>query len=334
MLIFSGPRSVLPHPHEGDDGFVYNITSNWLRFRYEIMKIPPNGNSENPFSGTTIISKIPFSFTGPAYFHSFGISEHYFILIENPLVLSKLWKMFVMNFLKYSYLDILKWKPELKSRIHLIDRQTGQVVKTFLVENFFAFHHVNAYEEANKVVVDVCGYPDTTILNAFYMCSLKKGLKGVTYSTPLLRRYRLPIPDQPEIKPVALPTLPNGFHYETIHEGFELPRINYAYNGKKYRFAYGMQFKDKNYFLESLGKVDVETKEVFTWVEEHCYPSEPVFVAVPNAKEEDDGIVLSAVVGVLGKPSFLLFLDGKTFKEIARAVVPVKLALTFHGRHL
>ena len=300
------------------------------------MKIPPKSNSENPFSGTTIVSKVPFSFTGPAYFHSFGLSEHYFILVENPLVLSKLWKMFFMNFLKYSYLDILKWKPELKSRIHLIDRQNGTVIKTYLVENFFAFHHVNAYEEERNVIVDVCGYPDTTILNAFYMCNLRKGLKGVTYSTPLLRRYRLPIPTgfDENMEPTALPKLPSGFDYETIHNGFELPRINYAYNGKKYRYTYGMQFKDKNYFLESLGKVDVETKEVITWVEEHCYPSEPVFVAMPNAEEEDDGIVLSAVVGVLGKPSFLLFLDGKTFKEIARAVIPVKLALTFHGKNL
>ena len=299
------------------------------------MKIPPKSNSESPYSGTSIVAKVPFSFTGPAYIHSFGLSEHYFIIVENPLVLSKMWKMFFMNFLKYSYLDILKWKPELKSRMHLIDRQTGKTVKTFLVENFFIFHHVNAYEEDGNVVVDVCGYPDTTILKAFYMCNLRKGLEGVTYSTPDLRRYKLPIPTSlgKNMEPENLATLAGGQDYDILHGGFELPRINYAYNGKKYKFAYGMQFKDKNYFIESLGKVDVETKDVLTWYEEHCYPSEPVFVAAANAKEEDDGIVMSAVVGVLGKPSFLLLLDGKTFKEVARAVVPFRLGLTFHGKH-
>lgn len=300
------------------------------------MKIPPNSDSTSPFAGTSILAKVPFSFTGPAYFHSFGMTEKYFILIENPLVLSKLWKMCFMNFLKYSFLDILKWKPELKSRMHMIDRKTGKNVKTFLVDNFFAFHHVNAYEDANEIVVDVCGYPDTSILHAFYMCNLRNGLKGVSYSTPMLRRYRLTLPAclSENTEPECLPKLASGKDYVILHDAFELPRINYAYNGRKYKFAYGMQFKDNNYFLESLGKVNVETKEVVTWVEEHCYPSEPVFVAAPDAKEEDDGIVLSAVVGVLGKPSFLLFLDGKTFKEVARAIVPTGLALTFHGQHL
>ena len=301
------------------------------------MQIPPTGKPGNPYSGTKIVAKIPFSFSGPAYYHSFGMTENYFILIENPLVLSKLWKMLFMNLFKYTYLEVLKWKPELKSRLHVIDRQSGKTLKTYLAENFFAFHHVNAYEDAGNIVVDVCGYPDTTILNAFYMCNLRKGLKGVTYSTPMLRRYKIPIPSIPsgDTEPESLPKLrPNASDFEVIHDGFELPRINYAYNGKKYKFAYGMQFTDKNYFLESLGKVNVETKEAETWREEHCYPSEPVFIAAPNATEEDDGMVLSAVVGVLGKPSFLLFLDGKTFKEVARAVVPHRLALTFHGLHV
>ena len=333
---FSGPRSLLAHPHEDEDGTVYNVSINILKSRYDIIKIPRNSNSEDPFTGTTVVASVPFSFKSQAYIHSFGITEHYFILMENPLVMGQFWKLFLMNFLKLSFLDLLKWKPELKSRLHLVDRQSGELIKTVQLETFFAFHHANAYEEAGDVIVDVCGYPDTTILDALYMKNLRKGLKGVTYNTPMLRRYVLPVQKSLDAS-AEQEHLPKSYHgrdFDILCEGFEMPRMNYQYNGRRYKFLYGAVFADKNLFLSHLAKVDVDTKETAIWKEEHCFPSEPVFVAAPNAKEEDDGVVLSIIVGVLGKPSFLLFLDGKTFKELARAVVPFRLAMTFHGKHL
>ena len=308
-----------------------------MKSRYDIIKIPPKTDSDDPFTGTTVVASVPFSFKSQAYFHSFGITEHYFILMENPLVIGQHWKLFCMNFLKLSYLDLMKWKPELKSRLHLVDRLSGEVIKIVFVDNFFAFHHANAYEESGNVIIDICGYPDTTILDAFYMKNLRSGLKGMDYSTPLLRRYILPIHNFPKTSvedEEHLPKLHSGRDFDVLCDGFEMPRMNYLYNGRKYKFLYGAVFADKNFFLTHLAKVNVDTKEVTNWSEEHCFPSEPVFIAAPNATEEDDGIVLSVIVGVLGKPSFLLFLDGKTFKEVARAVVPFRLAMTFHGRHI
>ena len=324
---------MLAHPHQDADKYFYNVSSDWFKFKYEVIKVPPATNTTSPFSGAEIVANVPFSFTGPAYFHSFGMTENFFILIENPLVMKKFWKMLVMNFMKYSYLDVLKWRPELKSRMHLVDRKSGEVAKTYLVENFFTFHHINAYEEAGNLIVDVCGYPDASVVQAFYLHNLRSGMQHFKYAGPALRRYRLPIPDSGSRceNPVPLPMNSDGSEFEVILEGFELPRINYAYNTKKYKFAYGTVFRDNNFFLENIAKVNLETKAVIPWIEEHCFPSEPVFIPSPGATEEDDGIILSVVVGVLEKPSFLLFLDGKTFTEIARAVVPGRLALTFHG---
>ena len=78
----------------------------------------------------------------------------------------------------------------------------------------------------------------------------------------------------------------------------------------------------------------MKTKEVLTWEVDNCHPSEPVFVPRPNAESEDDGVILSAVVGVRGQRSFLLILDGKTMKEVGRAYVPFKLANLIHGEFL
>ena len=335
VITVAGPRSLLAHPHEDKDGTVYNVCTSVLKKRFEIMRIPAKVDDEDPFAGAKIVSRVPFSFGKQPYMHSFGITENYFILLENPFVLSKSWKVFFMNWFRLTFLDLMKWKPDLKSRIHVIDRKTGAIVKTTTTDPFFAFHHANAYEEAGKVIIDVSGYPDTSILDAFYMCNLRKGLEGVDYNTSVLRRYTVPLREVAAGSGQAesQPKLWNGQDFETICDGFEMPRINYAYSGRKYRFLFGVVFAENNIFLSHLAKVNVDTKEVTRWEVEHCYPSEPTFIAAPNATEEDDGIVLSIVVGVLGKPSFLLFLDGKTFKEVARAVVPHRLALTFHGQN-
>ncbi len=63
---------------------------------------------------------------------------------------------------------------------------------------------------------------------------------------------------------------------------------------------------------------------------ESC-PCEPVFVANPGGKEEDDGVVLTIVVDKKGTKSILVALDGKTLKEIARAALPQVYGLGPHG---
>ena len=70
------------------------------------------------------------------------------------------------------------------------------------------------------------------------------------------------------------------------------------------------------------------------WEEENCYPSEPVFVPSPDALKEDAGVLVSAVLGVRGKSSFLLFLNAETMTEIARANVSARLTPLFHGAFL
>ena len=79
-----------------------------------------------------------------------------------------------------------------------------------------------------------------------------------------------------------------------------------------------------------LPQINVDTMEVKIWQSENCYPSEPEFIASPNATKEDEGIILSAVLGVNGAKSFLLVLDAETMTELARAYVPDKLIPLFH----
>ena len=42
-------------------------------------------------------------------------------------------------------------------------------------------------------------------------------------------------------------------------------------------------------------KVDANTKKYVEWMEDRCYPSEPVFVPKPGGVAEDDGMLLDYV---------------------------------------
>lgn len=138
--------------------------------------------------------------------------------------------------------------------------------------------------------------------------------------------------------------------------GFELPTINYKhFNGKKYKYCYGSGVFERGVFANAVGtrhqmpfniteilfsnkicKLDVTTKEALIWREsETKYPGECQFIGRPGAVEEDDGIVLSIVLDSdETKPHFLLVLDAKTFKELARAEISRETAhvpASIHG---
>jgi carotenoid cleavage dioxygenase-like enzyme len=88
---------------------------------------------------------------------------------------------------------------------------------------------------------------------------------------------------------------------------------------------------ERGHFLDQLVKLDTVSKLKKTWYESGCFPSEPVFIERPGAKDEDDGVIVSAVVGTGGRKSFLLVLDAANFTELARAIVPGRLPQSSHG---
>lgn len=117
-------------------------------------------------------------------------------------------------------------------------------------------------------------------------------------------------------------------------EAIELPRINYERNNASdYQFAYGIAVNKQHPddFLNQLVKVDVRAKTARTWYEDGCYPGEPVFVAAPGARDEDEGVVLSVVLDGRKNASFLLVLDAASYIELARAEVSQHIPFGFHG---
>jgi beta,beta-carotene 9',10'-dioxygenase len=200
-------------------------------------------------------------------------------------------------------------------------RSTGHLVRTARTDALFAFHHVNAFEIADGLAVDVIVYPDATIIDQLYLARLRAG--APVDATGILTRFRVPLSGD---EPVT--------HRTLAPATLELPRINYAAcAGRPYRYVWGTGVQVQGDFLDSVAKIDTETGSVTHWYENGLYPGEPVFVPAPSGQVEDDGVLLSVVLDIDKDRSFLLVLDAATLEEKARAEVPHAIPFHFHGNY-
>ncbi len=246
----------------------------------------------------------------PAYMHSFGLTERWLVLAEFPLVVNPV----NLALSGRPYIENYHWKPELGTRFHLFDRRTGEHTGPFETEARFGFHHVNAYEDGDEVVVDICTFPDAQIIQDLYLEHLRAGKPA---APAYLERFTISLGSR-EVSAERL-----------IDESLELPRINYGRcNERPYRYAWGVGVGSG--WIDRIVKGDLHERSSTVWAEADSYPGEPVFVPAPDGENEDEGVLLSVVLGPNGN-SFLLVLDAASLEELARAEVPHHIPFGFHG---
>jgi beta,beta-carotene 9',10'-dioxygenase len=273
---------------------------------FEVPTLPAGGQAKPKVLASVAVSE-------PAYMHSFGLTERWFVLAEFPFVVNPP----ALALSGRPYIENYRWKPERGTRFTLVDRTTGTVIAGFETDACFGFHHVNAYEDDDQVVVDICTVPDAGIVEDLYLERLRG---GCALPQPQLTRFRLGVADRSVVR-------------ERIGEqGLELPRINYGRcNGRPYQYAWGNDLGASGWF-EKIVKIDVDDGATQLFSEPGCYPGEPVFVAHPQAEREDDGVLLSVVLDARSETSFLLVLDASDLSELARAEVPHHIPFGFHGQ--
>ena len=208
------------------------------------------------------------------------------------------------------------------SRILLVDRRRGGVAATFELDSAFVFHHINAFEDGDRVILDVCAHRDSSIVDAMYLENVRK--PGARIPQAVARRLTVE-PGRPRVR------------QRDLAEGnFELPRVDYsAVNGRRYRYAYGVGVRHprRSGFIDRLVKLDVRRGEQLGWQDHGAYPGEPIFVRRPGGRREDDGVLLSVVLDGRRRTSYLLVLDARDMSELARAAVPHHIPCGFHGIH-
>jgi carotenoid cleavage dioxygenase-like enzyme len=297
------------HPHIHNDE-ILNLTTRFGRVsNYRFMKLERERQPK-------LVAKQRVK--EPAYIHSFGMSPNYLILTEYPFVVNPLSILFHAK----PFIENFKWKPERGTNIYVFDRNRGELIKKFETDPFFAFHHVNAFEQKGELIFDIVAYPDPEIINSFYLDRIRA--EDQVLPGGKIRRYRLN------------PTGNGGAVYEILSdEGIELPRFDYDSlnmdGSYRYIYSIGINESENNSFYDQIVKTDLKSGKSKVWREENCFPGEPVFLPYPEGKNEDDGVNLSVVLDEANGNSFLLVLDSSTFTEIARATIPQPVLFGYHG---
>ncbi|XP_038634402.1 beta,beta-carotene 9',10'-oxygenase-like isoform X3 [Scyliorhinus canicula] len=358
---FVAVNGTTAHPHYDPDGTTYNMGNSYGKNGaiYNIIAVPhQKSDDEETLQGAKIVCGITaVDSMKPSYYHSFGMSKNYIIFVEQPLKINVL-KILTSKFRGKSLNNAINWEPELNTIIHVVNKHTGEIIPLkYYTKAFSTFHHINAFENNGFIVLDLCCFDDGKIINSINLQTLRQTGEALDEAYNTLpkgfpRRFVLPLninSNTPIDQNLNTLTYSNAVIFrkadgkiwceaEDLHDddlldvgGMEFPQINYAkYNTKKYKFFYGCGAN--NVMADSLIKMDVETKKFKTWKEKGYYPSEPIFVPSPNSADEDDGIILSVVVSPnQSKSSLLLVLDAKTFTEMGRAEVAVRIPFGFHG---
>lgn len=154
------------------------------------------------FDQATIIASVPSRWLlNPSYMHTFGITENYFIIVEQPLSVSlitvisckmkrqpmcaalkwyenenvSLMRIFLLFFISNKCVNMYIFLLLSQTLIHLISRETGLLERTFISEAFFYLHIINQFETRDRdyVVLDICCYRDAKMLDCLFVDAMK-----------------------------------------------------------------------------------------------------------------------------------------------------------------
>ena len=239
-----------------------------------------------------------------SYIHSFSITNNYIIFIEYPLY----WNIDKI-ITSVEILPTLIWMNN-KTKINIIDYKNKIIYKTYYIEPIFSFHHINSYEEDNKIIIDLITYPNSKIFDYFYLDKLKN-----SNIFPVGKYTRINI------------NLLNNMIDININNNIniEMPIINDNIRGYKYEYFYCFGYN--NIIKEmSIIKYNVLTNEYILWNKYKHIPSEPIYI-----ETEKNKYLVSIVLDEINKNSKCIIIDANNMTEIAYGNIPTHIPLTCHG---
>ncbi|XP_063875887.1 beta,beta-carotene 15,15'-dioxygenase-like [Scylla paramamosain] len=338
------------HPHIEPDGTVYNLGSSFSLINGPELRIVrfPEGKLE----GASVVGTASSRWRAALpYVHSFAMTENYWVVGEQPLVLS-LGKMLRQYVTLSKMINALTWLPDENLRFIVIDRKTGKPLPTtYTAPPIILFHHINAWEEDGHLVVDFLGTMNGMHYTNFFFSNFRKSDTDPSKVIPDSRPCRLVLPlkvTAEEAMEKQHFTLKDTLYTAVRKENgelhctpallspvvFELPRINYLRNGLPYRYTYGVT-GGSEVFFQRLVKLDVETGKTWYFQEEGYVAAEPIFVPRPGATKEDDGIILSSLLKLNdSRYVALVVLNAKDMSQLARVRFTAEGDVTypFHGQ--
>jgi carotenoid cleavage dioxygenase len=282
------------------------VTGELLFFGYDLG--PVNLRYHRVAADGALTRTVDITTPRPTMIHDFGVTQTRIVFMDLPVV-------FDLELAVSGSALPYRWDNQHQARIGVMPRDGGdQDVRWIEIDPCFVYHPLNAYDDGERIVMDVVRHDRTFDLSTI----------GPEHSTlPSLVRW--------EIDPVA-----GRVKSRVLDDsGQEFPRVDPRRETLPHRYGYAVEarleasgaFGTGNLFKHDL---HAGTKQVHD-VGRGRYASEGVFVA--SGSGEDEGYILAPVYDAARNASDILVLDARNFsqKPLATVRLPVRIPFGFHG---
>ncbi|HSV55059.1 MAG TPA: carotenoid oxygenase family protein [Burkholderiaceae bacterium] len=273
---------------------------------YKLFRVRPGAAQRE------VLGSIPVGAAG--YTHGFAMTPRHALIWETAMRVQPLGFLLTRR----AYIRNFKWNPGSGSRLHAVSLADGSV-RSWNIAPMMCFHAIQAWEEGDELVAELCTYEDASIFEDLLLDRLRSSV--AQNAVPRLTRYRLQ-PGQAEARA------------EVFGEAFELPQVHPKYFGQRragLAWGAGLDPAKRNGFLDRTMRLDLANGAVQTWQRANAVQLEPLFVPRPDGGAEDDGVLLVPTLADGDEGSVVGVLDAHTMECLATLHAPQVIPFGFHA---
>ena len=265
-----------------------------------------------------LVHYTPVPFPGPRLPHDMAFTKNYSIFADLPLF----WDPELLKENRHHS----KFYPDLPTRFAIIPRYGKEEdIMWFEAKPTYVLHWMNAYEEGDEIILE--GY--------FQDKPMPDPLPGLPKQVGMLMAYIDEHSFQSKLHRWRF-NLKTG---ETIEERLddrvlEFGSFNQKYAGRKTRYLYSTYTKPGWFLFSGMVKHDFETGESWSLdFGKERYGSEAPFAPRTNAKDEDDGYLVSFITDMNENRSECILVDAKDIEAgpVCRILLPHRISSGTHA---
>jgi carotenoid cleavage dioxygenase-like enzyme len=260
---------------------------------------PPHLTYYRADASGRVVQATPLDVPAYTFMHDFAITEQFAVFYLLPVVLGD-----------FRSGVPFRWDSTFPARIGVLPRAGGNELRWFDVAPCTISHVVNAFEEADAIVLDAVRAARLMAPHALY-------------------RFRLDLRSGRATEAVLDPRF------------LDFPRVHPAVVGRRHRWMYSVELcgwaSDGRFYTETAYQHDLQSGAVLAHdFGANSMPGECVVAPRPGSFAEDDAWVLLFVHREAGAATELVVLDAKRFAgpPVASVRIPGRVPFGLHGEWL
>ena len=305
--------------HHGSSRMVTFGVKTGPRSTIRLMEFAAEDDSAAGVKAGQLLSERRDSFGGFAFLHDFAITPNWAVFLQNAIAFNPL--PYVAG--RKGAAQCLQSQPGGQAKFWLIPRDggtfAGQKPRIIDAPDGFVFHHLNAWEEGDDVVIESIYYAD------FPSIGPEDDFRSIDFTLlpeGLLEQCRINIASGTQTT------------QRLSERCCEFAMVNPTREGLPCRFAWMAvtERESGNDPLQAIKKLDLQSGDRMVWsAAPRGFVSEPLMVPRPGASGEDDGWVLCLVWNGARCASDLVILDAASMAEVAVLELPLAVPHGLHG---